>query len=556
MPWSRIHPALAIGLIVWFTSCSAHAAGLPDASRRFQAEQLITAEPFSFIFNAGQPPRIVWRDLAEVQRLGCDGRLTIRWFDAQLNEAAVPDKPGRWGAYIEGTAPNGTPVRRAMTFYCRPPGFFLYGAPDLRDPLAYQPGPIPARVWREHADEISTTLADGAFKAFNDSEAGAILIAGLTESKARGRRASSTQAAAVLNDDFHLALKLKAQGLHAQVRPLKPARKRARPAPVLRGGSPAEAGVRADAKNELDELCREWARQSNEPFVTLVARHGVIVTHEAFGRDKAGRPVDLDYRGDVASITKCVTAMLFSQFVDQDLIRLDHSVATVFPDYPKTGGKAPTFRQCLTHTSGLSGHGDWGGSRNPHLENIILNAIDVNRPGQSYNYSGMGFDLTAKAMEIVSGRSFIRLYHDRLFEPLGIGDVPMSNASSGAQFTARQLAVIAQYMANRGSYGELELVSPETFRQLLPEPLGRRYPGIEEIEGIGMHWMKGLGPRTIGHGSLSSTIFLVDLDRDLVVVQLRRAGGPEFAEWSSRFFKVVLDAVDDRPERSASSSAR
>jgi CubicO group peptidase (beta-lactamase class C family) len=286
-----------------------------------------------------------------------------------------------------------------------------------------------------------------------------------------------------------------------------------------------------------------------------VARHGIIVLHEAYGCDKNGRPIERDYCGDVASITKCVTAMLFSQFLDRGLIGLDDSVATVFPDYPKSGANVPTFRQCLTHTSGLSGHGDWGGVRNPHLENIILNGIDVNEPGKAYNYSGMGFDLTAKAMEIVSGKSALRLYHDQLFEPLGIGDVPMTNASSGARLTAWQLAVLAQYLVNRGSYGEREFVSAETFRQLLPEPLSQRYPGIQDVEGIGMHWMKGLGPHTIGHGSLSSSIFLADLDRDLVVVQLRRQAGPGFADWSARFFAAVLDAVDPDSDPGTSSVA-
>ncbi len=63
------------------------------------------------------------------------------------------------------------------------------------------------------------------------------------------------------------------------------------------------------------------------------------------------------------------------------------------------------------------------------------------------------------------------------------GDVPMENASSGAQFTARELGIFAQWLVNRGSYGELEFISPETFKTLLPEPLSKRYPGIEQVEG-------------------------------------------------------------------------
>src|SRR5262249_46003262 len=91
-----------------------------EERRQFQGQELIPARGFSFIFNRGAPPRIVWRDVDDVRRLGADGELRVRWFDADLNEVSRPARPGRWGALIEGAAPNGTPVRRAMTLYCRP----------------------------------------------------------------------------------------------------------------------------------------------------------------------------------------------------------------------------------------------------------------------------------------------------------------------------------------------------------------------------------------------------------------------------------------------------
>ena len=530
---------------------------LSEQRRAFQAQELIPAAPPSFVFNAGSPPRIVWRDLEEVTRLGVPGPLRVRWFDADLNEIAMPQPPGRWGAFIEGTAPNTTPLRRALTFYCRHPGFFIY-TPKVPGPIPYQPGPIAEQVWREHQDELQGSFEGMLLHSLSSTEAGAVLIAGLAESKPAGRPPLSIDRAAVRNDDYHLALKLKVLGLREKVRPLAPPRKRTGPpAPVLHEGSAEEAGMRPDAKAKIDFLCRAWAEESGEPFVTLVARHGVVVTHEAFGRDFLAQPITRDYRADVASITKTVTATLFSQFLEQGLIRLDDSLATVLPDYPKNDPHVPTFRQCLTHTSGLSGHGDFGGVRNPHLDNIILNAIDTNEPAKAYLYTGMGFDLVAEAMEIVTGKSALRLFYDHLFQPLQMGDVPMDNASSGAQFTAWQLGILAQYLANRGSYGGLEFVSPETFETLLPEPLGDRYLGIKEVEGIGMHWMKHpkpaasttrpqeliLSPRTIGHGSLSSSMFLIDLERDLVIVQIRRTAGEKFADFSPRFLQLVSDSV-------------
>ena len=70
----------------------------------------------TWIFKPGETPRILWRDMEAVRQLGCDGRLRVRWFDAKLNESPAPNAPGRWLAWIEGTAPNGTPLRRSFTF--------------------------------------------------------------------------------------------------------------------------------------------------------------------------------------------------------------------------------------------------------------------------------------------------------------------------------------------------------------------------------------------------------------------------------------------------------
>jgi len=74
---------------------------IPDRTaqrRQFQDQELVTAKPFSVIFNPGEAPRIVWRDLETVRELGRNGRLRVRWFDADLNEVDVPKRPGRWCA--------------------------------------------------------------------------------------------------------------------------------------------------------------------------------------------------------------------------------------------------------------------------------------------------------------------------------------------------------------------------------------------------------------------------------------------------------------------------
>lgn len=530
-----------------------------EERQQFLAQELIPAKRGAWLFPPGEAPRIVWRDVEEVRRLGCEGPLRVRWFDARRKESAVPGESGRWIAWIEGTAPNGTPLRRALTFYALPANLAGSYVPDFTVTLPNFPGPNAPQVLQEHQAEFLRAARDVVPQAVLDSERGAILAAGLAEFSPLRRPARFVESAAVLNDDAHLALKLKLQGLEQQVRPLLPPRRRDVPATVLHNGTPDEAGMQSDAKARIDAVCRAWAEDTGEPFVTLVARRGVIITHEAFGLDKDGNPVALDYRCWVASITKTVTALLFSRFLDQGLIDLDDPLSRVFPDYPKDDPHVPTFRQCLNHTSGLSGHGEFGGMRNPHLENILLNALDVNEPGVKYQYSGQGFELVAKALEIVAGQSAVRLYDEHLFRPLGFGDVPMGNASSEGEFTALELAILAQWIANRGSYGEWEFIAPRTFARLLPEPLRVTDRAYNEDEGIGIRWFRHrkagapgdsrlpedllFSPGTLGHGSFSGCIFVIDPANQLVITQVRRQSGGKSAEWTARFFETIAAAM-------------
>jgi len=526
-----------------------------DQRRSFQSQELTTAARFGWLFNPATPPRIIWRDADELRNLGLHQPLRVRWFDAAANEASRPNASGRWVAWIEGTAPNGTPLRRALTFYALPKSLPLHGAPEVSIVLPPAPGTLSPEVWREHHAELSGTIKDLVLRSILDSQSGAVLAGGLAEWKPLGRPARAVESAAVLDEDYHLALKLKLQGLHKQVRAIAPPRRRQSPATALRPGTCTEAGMRPDAKAKIQAVCREWAKDTGDPMVTLVARRGVIVVYEAFGNDAAGKPVTLDYRCDAASITKTVTALLFSRFLDQGLIELDDPVGKFFPDYPRHDSHVPTFRQCFNHTSGLSGHGDFGGCRNPQFENVVLNGIDVNQPGVKYMYSGMGFDLAVKALEIVAGRSAVRLYDEILFRPLGFNDVPIDGAAAGGRFTAMELGVLAQLVANRGSYGQWEVISPATFAKLLPEPITVPQRGAIADEGIGLHWVRHLkpgaprnstlpehllfSPKTIGHGSLTGCILVVDPEQQLVITQVRRQSGARSLVWSPRFFQTI-----------------
>ncbi len=97
----------------------------------------------------------------------------------------------------------------------------------------------------------------------------------------------------------------------------------------------------------------------------------------------------------------------------------------------------------------------------------------------------------------------------------------MGNASSDGEFTAMELAVIGQLLANRGSYGQYQFISPETFKEMRPKTTGE--PTVAGEHGLGLHHIRHrrrgastnleepsdllFSENTFGHGSFSGCIF-------------------------------------------------
>ena len=527
--------------------------GLRQALTEFQYQRIrpIDGRGFRLVEDSAffeidwESPRVVGSVLG-------DFPLKTRWFDGGGIEVKRVGAPGRYAAVVEGVTAGGMLVRRARTFYARPRDW----RPELQPPpavsIAYLPGsPIHPAVWAEQAPFFTERVGEEFVRGLLMEEEGAILTAGLTELPPLGRKPRFTENPDVLHDEHQLAIKRQIMG--AVPTPLQPPRRLSRLAPVLRPGSPAEAGLAEDITARLSELCRTWYARSGEPFVTLVARNGVIVYHEAIG-DTLSEAVTVRTRFRVASLTKLLCGQMFARFVDQGIIGLDEPVGDFFPEFPTSGEKAVTLRQCFTHTTGLEGHGIWGGMRNPYLENVIANGLAYLQPGRVHVYNGMGYDLAAKVMEIASGKSFVRLFHEDLFRPLGMEETPFFDLGFSAELSAADLAKVGQLIANRGAYGELLFYSPATFDKLLPRPLTGYYPDLAQHEewrdlqwGIGLVWMpqpaRGgaheLGPNVVGHGSASGCILRVDLDSGIVITQVRQTSGNHYDEYVEKLMSTV-----------------
>lgn len=234
-----------------------------------------------------------------------------------------------------------------------------------------------------------------------------------------------------------------------------------RHSPGLTEAPPESVGMSAERLARIDVLCRTAIEQGQVPGIAaLVARHGKIVYHRAFGMadNAAGRELKRDDIFRIASQTKAITATAVMMLWEEGRFRLDDPVSRFIPEFKnpqvlKSFNEADgtyttvpakseiTIRQLLNHTSGI-GYGVL--DEDPRIRAIYKKAgiVDTfsaeavvlgdnirklaklplhHHPGERFTYSE-GLDVLGYVIEIISGQSFDVFLRERLFQPLGMND--------------------------------------------------------------------------------------------------------------------------------------
>jgi len=525
--------------------------------RAFQSAELAPKNG-GFVRPRGPLPEIEWKEPDVVEPVLGDAALSVTWYrelrrgpKTAFRKVKSAKRPGRYAAVVEAVSEDGIQVRRKLSFLCvaenwRPPVARLRAYAEAMPMHKLYEYDLAAR-----ADAIAEhrTVPEEGF----GSELDAILLATVERAEACEWPLRVSDRFGVANGDSQLALRSKLEGRKAKPILRMPRRRDGCPATVLHDGTLESAGVSADAPERLRSFCEEWYEASREPFAILIARHGVVVIHEAFGDTTVDTPMWM------ASISKLMTGVMFVQFVDQGILGIDEPVGHYLPDFPIQGEKVVTLRQCFTHTSGLEGHTEGGGVYNQYIDNVLANGMEVLSPGTEFVYNGMGHNLAGKVMEIAGGKSILRTMYENFLGPLGMHDTTAGHLGSGCCSTAENMARLGQLLLNRGSYGELEFFSPETFKCMLPTDLSKLYPDIRLEIGLSIGWMREradnagengvpadatyLSRNVVGHGAASGAIFRVDLDNDLVIVQTRNQGGPEYGKFTHGFFRTIDECL-------------
>ncbi len=237
-------------------------------------------------------------------------------------------------------------------------------------------------------------------------------------------------------------------------------------APLLRAEAPPAAKPEAVglSSERLARLRAGMQRYVDEGrvagLVTLVARNGRVVHHEAFGKAdvETARPMSKDTIFRIASQSKALTSVAAMLLVEEGQLGLTDPVARYIPAFEKTTVAVPpppgavagtpvsavpakraiTIRDLLTHTAGI-GYGfgvaaeQWKAAGIQHwyfadrnepvaavVERMAALPMDA-QPGEKYVY-GYNTDILGVVVEKVSGLTLAEFLAKRITEPLGMVD--------------------------------------------------------------------------------------------------------------------------------------
>ncbi|WP_438009040.1 serine hydrolase domain-containing protein [Sorangium sp. So ce321] len=356
---------------------------------------------------------------------------------------------------------------------------------------------------------------------------------------------------------------------------------------TLTAGQPEDVSMSSE---RLEDVFARIQRRVNDglfPGATaLVARHGVIVGHRAFGSKVAGAddPVTLDTIFDLQSMTKVLsTAASALALVQEGVIRLNDRVARHLPEFAANGKGAVTVYDMLRYSAGLPMDNQFLDMTDGEAVWRLMAETPLEYPtGTSVLYSDLTYRLLGRMIEAAAGEDLGTVADGRIWGPLGMNDtmynpppallerIAATGYSSirdrvvrgevqdeqdfalggitgcdGVFSTARDIAVFCQMIMNGGAYGHAEILRPDLVRQMKKNNTPQVTAAATDTSPINnlLCTPKGLGwelwtrrfssggmrlsPRAYGKAGGAGTVMWVDPDLEIIGVLLTNHGLPQ-----------------------------
>jgi CubicO group peptidase (beta-lactamase class C family) len=121
-----------------------------------------------------------------------------------------------------------------------------------------------------------------------------------------------------------------------------------------------------------------------------------------------------------ASLTKQVTTHPAFSLRAAGKLDFDRPLVSYLDDLPNQAARAVTLRHVLSHSSGFP---NW---RFAEASKPVPDLVPAFTPGSKFQYSGEGFFYLQRILEKVGGTGIGQIFHDLVFQPLGMSSSTMT----------------------------------------------------------------------------------------------------------------------------------
>jgi CubicO group peptidase (beta-lactamase class C family) len=206
-------------------------------------------------------------------------------------------------------------------------------------------------------------------------------------------------------------------------------------------------GVAQDGSYDVDALraaVQEMMRKSRIPGLSIAVTRGNERAYvDAFGH------ADLADFEDAApttrylwfSMTKLATATAALRLADEGRLDLDAPVSEQLPWLPLGPEGAPTVRQLLTHTAGLTNPlpirwvhpaADPAPNQSELVRRLVTRRTFARPPGHEARYSNLGYLLVAEVIHQMTGQPFAEYVVSAVLQPLAMTSTSFDAAAGKA----------------------------------------------------------------------------------------------------------------------------
>ena len=234
------------------------------------------------------------------------------------------------------------------------------------------------------------------------------------------------------------------------------------------------AGAQTDSI-QLINILTKYEKSLGKNYTVVINKNGKNV----FSKETID--FKLKSAAPIGDCSKWLTTALTLIYVDEGKIKLDDPISKYIPIFEKYMKGYITLRHCLSQTSGIESEAQ-GVLRLTQKNKFETLEDEVNyyaskkaiadNPGTYFTYGGIGPNIVARVLEVVTKKTFDKIAVEKLFRPLGMktasfySEKGAVNASYGATASAFDLNNFLQMILNNGMFNGKKVLSENSISEI------------------------------------------------------------------------------------------